>query len=54
MLRESDVQLNENLVENTSTHTNLYILLKEHNICLEEATERIKVTLSSRILKKLC
>ncbi len=29
-LKESDEQLKENILEGTSTHTNLYILLKEH------------------------
>ena len=46
--------MNDNIMDNTSTHTNLYILLKEHKVCLEDATERIKVyKLIFRILNKL-
>jgi len=34
--------MDDSIIEGTSTHTNLYILLNEHKYCLTEATERIK------------
>ena len=35
--------MDDSIIDGTSTHTNLYILLNEHKYCLTEATERIKV-----------
>lgn len=41
-LKESEEKLNEEVLEGTKSHTNLYILVKEHEVCLEKATARIK------------